>query len=80
MFFRDNYAIKFASSFIVYPLNISLIIYGVSQVVNFFRPFTIWLSRMIREKFRIRIYMLAQAKVNYMQFIEKTVAMDHYFP
>lgn len=41
MFFRDNYAIKFASSFIVYPLNISLITYGVSQVVNFFRPFTI---------------------------------------
>lgn len=35
---------------------------------------------MIREKFRIRIYMLAQAKVKYMQFIEKTVAMDHYFP
>ena len=35
---------------------------------------------MIREKFRIRIHMLAQAKVNYIQFIEKTVAMDHYFP
>ena len=49
MFFHDNYAIKFASSFIVYPLNISLITYGVSQVVNFFRPFTIWLSNDSRE-------------------------------